>query len=696
MHLHRTLFRGGLAVLVAGLATWGVVAGETPDRNQARRRAAAEIDRLLNAGLDSLGLKPMPKAGDEVFLRRIYLDLAGRIPTAQEAKTFLQSKDSRRREKLIDELLDSPAYVSNMFNFWADLLRVKDRLNTRVSGEPFQDWLKNALAENLPYDQMVHALLTAEGPAYQRGNGATGYFLRDLGMPEDAMANTMRIFAGTRMECAQCHDHPFADWTQRQFFHMTAFLGGMEYRLPQALPGNPRELRQFREEIEQRYGNVGVQVLRRTAQGLSTGLDGSGSGYAKLPDNYAYEDAEPGTWLPASTVMGQKVDFSTAPDPVERRRMERRHRRRPNLPAPPETNSRQAFASWLVSPDHPRFARVIANRLWAYHMGAGLVTPLDDFDQSKSEIHPELLDHLEALVLANNFDLREVQSILLRSKAYQRQAVVDSPLAEDVFAFEGPLMTRLSAEKIWDSLLTLLVPNVDQSLLQGESPEATRLYEEYEKLAFTEAEDFEAAIAMRVEQRQNPEAMREARRQALKARQAKRRELQQQSQQLRRELRQARKQKDQMRIRELQEELLALEEKAEEFRSPAFGRGMVRASELSAPAPPGHFLRTFGQSDREQIESASLEAQIPQALELMNGFLEKNLLKQKRAALHLALQQAGSADEKLETAFLAILARAPSSEERRLWRSEIQRNPDTAMEDLIWVLANCHEFLFRG
>ncbi len=238
-----------LAILWASL-NWDLAQGATddhPDSGSAKttnredtssvnsvaleniKRISNEIDRLINDQLESTQQPNHPRTSDEVFLRRVYLDIAGRIPTIQEATRFLESSSEGKRSELIDQLLDSYGYVSRQFNFFADLLRVQSRARN-VNGQPYIDFIKDSLSENKPYDQFVRELLCASGPMIEKGNGATGYYLRDLGMPEDNMSNTIRIFLGTRLECAQCHDHPFDKWTQRQYFEMVAFTGGMTYR----------------------------------------------------------------------------------------------------------------------------------------------------------------------------------------------------------------------------------------------------------------------------------------------------------------------------------------------------------------------------------------------------------------------------------------------------------------------------------
>jgi hypothetical protein len=187
-----------------------------------------QIDRLVMTKLEEEGIKRNPLAQDEVFLRRIYLDVVGRIPTLPETQSFLNSKSKNKRQELIDDLLDSYGFVSHQFNFLADILRVRTRIN-KVVGQPYIDFIKDSLEENMPYDQFVVELLTAEGKMLSKESSAVGYYLRDLNMPEDNMSNTVRVFLGTRLECAQCHDHPFDKWTQRDYFEMVAFTGGIDY-----------------------------------------------------------------------------------------------------------------------------------------------------------------------------------------------------------------------------------------------------------------------------------------------------------------------------------------------------------------------------------------------------------------------------------------------------------------------------------
>jgi hypothetical protein len=191
--------------------------------------AARQIDSILEADWQKHKLQGNPATDDNTFVRRIYLDIIGRIPTTRESDEFLASKDADKRAKLIDKLLGSEAYVQHTFNYWADVLRLTSAMATRPVRSParrMRNSSRKACARIKPYDQFVREMVAAQGKAWD--NGAIGYYMRDRGMPLDNMANTVRIFLGTRIECAQCHNHPFDKWSQMQFYKMAAFTYGVE------------------------------------------------------------------------------------------------------------------------------------------------------------------------------------------------------------------------------------------------------------------------------------------------------------------------------------------------------------------------------------------------------------------------------------------------------------------------------------
>ncbi len=602
---------------------------------------AAQIDRLVEADLAAHGQRPHAPIDDAAFLRRVYLDAIGRIPTAEEAQSFLGAKAAGKRRALIDALLDSPGHQSHEFHWWADLLRAKSRLVQQISGEPYLHWIKQALADNAPYDRMVRELLTATGPAHARGNGATGYYLRDRGMPLDNMANTVRVFLGTRLECAQCHNHPFDQWTQRQFYEMAAFTGGLRYTADTLRRSDEgRKLLAFGRELGQQDA-AAARALRRMLRTYTAGVSGSGTGRMRLPDDYKYEDEEPGQFVAAHAMFGATPALQL---PVARAERRRPAGARGRDEAPDDAGSRAAFADWLTAPDNPRFTVVAANRLWKRLFGLGVIEPVDGMTEATPKVNVELMTCLAKVMVEVGYDLRQFQRVLLNTKTYQRAAATrTSPDAP--YRFPGPLLRRMSPEQMWDSLLTLVVEDIDCTI-EPPGARAEAVYARHEELARLTPE----ALQERLDQ----EALRET---------------------------------DPARYRAL----LQAERRAEVQRRR--GAAAVRASDLPSPAPPGHPLRQFGQSDREQIETASTEANVPQALTLINGFADQQLMR-PGTVLGRGIAAATSPRGKVEAAFLALLCRAPTADELALWARDVERDGDAALRDLIWTLVNAHEFRF--
>ncbi|MEZ5305192.1 MAG: DUF1549 domain-containing protein [Verrucomicrobiales bacterium] len=217
-----------------------------PNAQAAPADPSAQIDALIEKGYAAQKVTPNPMADDETFVRRVYLDIAGRIPTPDEARAFLGDSAKDKREKLIDSLLESDGYVSHFFNYWADVLRAQTRTNNNaVTGRAYIQWIKDSLRANKPYDQFVRDLVSAEGYAWD--NPAISYYMRDYNMPLDNMSNTARIFLGTRLECAQCHNHPFDKWSQMDYYKLARIFLRDDHakqpgrrRQPPQGPGGPR------------------------------------------------------------------------------------------------------------------------------------------------------------------------------------------------------------------------------------------------------------------------------------------------------------------------------------------------------------------------------------------------------------------------------------------------------------------------
>lgn len=696
-----------LAVPLSLLLAASVTAQESARTREAPgperiRATSAELDRLLDEELRARGIRPSERIDDAEFCRRAWLVIAGRIPTAEELASFVADRSKGKRDALVDRLLASPAHVSHSFNRWADLLRIQSRGMRGTSGEPYAHWLKQALADDRPYDEFVRELLTAQGPAHARGNGATGWYLRDLGMPLDNLSNAMRTFLGTRMECAQCHDHPFDTWTQKQFYELAAFTGGMRYAA-EGTGMDPRRLQTQTRELRLKYGEDAQRVLQQLRRQVATGIAGSGTGALALPKDYKYDDARPGQ------VVRAKVPFGEQP---ELREPERVNERRPLRPARgdraggaaglSEIDSRAAFATWVTSPENPRFTKVIVNRLWKEAFGRALHEPVDDFREEQALEHTELFAFLERTMREFRYDLRAFEAVLFRSALFSRRAVVVEAESEASFAFAGPALRRLTAEQLWDSVLTLGIGDPDGTLA-APGAKAEPVYREYDSLLSKARDDLDALVQRERLRTTDPAEYRRLRAQDMAAMTTdapmgvgeNRRggdDLRAKGQELARELKAARDARDRAKVDALTKEIAALRDRATRD-AQARNRDLARASELAQPVRPGHFLREFGQSDREQIDASSSEANVPQALRLMNGVVDDQLLA-KGSLLVRTLENAADSNDRVRAAYRAVLSRDPRRDELALWRKDLDVDPAAGARDLVWTLVNCQEFRF--
>ena len=611
-------------------------------------QAAARIDILVNAGLEKAQQKPNPLASDEQFVRRVYLDIAGRIPTSAETLAFLAETSLSKRAKLIDVLLESDGYRSHLFNYFADMMRVTDAAN-KVRYYTYQDWLKGQITVNRPWDEIVHEMMTADGKLLE--NGATGYLLRDAGMRLDNLSLTLSTFLGANVSCAQCHDHPFADWTQRDFYEMAAFFGATETYGTRGTKGNnSKEMRQALNMIDDRRTQQQARnVLRVNAMAV---VD-TGENDLTLPHDYQYDDAAPG-----DAVAPKLISWSDAAPPT--------------LPAfsTPETGEdeaalRRRFADWMTAPENPRFAMTIANRLWKRAFGVGVREPVTDLDVPEASVNPALLRHLAAEMVRLDFDLKQFMRLLYNTQTYQREATSYELTDNTPYLFPGPILRRMSAEQAWDSCATLVVgEDVDQF-----KSHRGQQYAEVMNIDFAGGStpeilksEIEEAIAGMRQYGGKGKAKAKAKGNKKKA----------------------------MKRAAMEDE----EEVEEDFTiNPPTRNGLVlaRASELPQPERDQHFLRMFGQSDRQIADSQSTEGSIPQVLMLMNGEAqevigESDSLVVKAAAAH------ATPEEQVTSLYLSFLSRHPRPDE--LATAVAGLAGGLTMRDLTWVLFNTREFVF--
>jgi len=809
--------------------------------------AAQKIDSILQDDWKKANLQGNPAADDNTFVRRIYLDVIGRIPTTREAEEFLASKDADKRAKLIDKLLGSEAYVQHMYNYWADVLRLTSNGNQtgQITGAAYMNFVKDSLRANKPYDQFVRDMVAAQGKAWE--NGAIGYYMRDRGMPLDNMANTVRVFLGTRIECAQCHNHPFDKWSQMQFFKMAAFTYGVETQdyyggtigevrdllreqesaavKAIAEPKRPqqpkrekpngkmskeewqkvekeyaakmkqysedeknyqaklKDVRKQQEEVrskirrEQRMMQEPMNDIRDTMRYTSVG---ERDRKVTLPHDYQYSDAKPKSVVTAGSMMGHECVTLPGETPL------------------------QAYARWMTSKENPRFTSVIASRLWKKAFGLALIEPLDELMDGTIPMIPELQTHLEGLMKELNYDMKAYLRVLYNTSTYQRQVTREEVAPGVAYHFTGPVLRRMTAEQMWDSFVTLINPNPDminasareqmqQRILQAKKNadgiEALSVEEAYKgmKMAaevygknkdrtdamqklYLEARNAQKELQDKLDT-MKPGPEREAMAKQVADAQKKVQEYRSEVNRIQGEGRRVTaaevivpghkklyekvtgkpflnvslaNSKDGAGTTEVpsmmagdsmmmmsngiraervavpgydRKELTPEERKADEAkRQEAYkeeaeyygipekqhrdyfrarseqARSYLRAAELDSPAPRGHPLRDFGQSDRETIENANYDASVPQSLFMMNGNLMPNILS-KYSQLMLAISKAQYPDDKLEAAYMSILARKPTAKEKETWLKAQDSGLNTT-EDLIYALLNTQQFIF--
>ncbi len=645
----------GVSLVLAGFM--GFAHAEFPGREEKApadmtlddvKKISLQVDKFIADALRKEGKSLIGDSTDEQFVRRVYLNIVGRIPSYDEAVTFLDSDNANKRAELIDTLLNSPGYQSDMFNFWADILRAIHRPgpNSQTNAISYLNYVKRSIAENKPYDKWVAEMITASGGGWERSSGgAVGYLERDKGMPLDNLANTMQIFTGTRMECAQCHNHPHnEEIEQKDFFQMAAFTHGLKGPKERSY-GNMQERRMY-ENAPQDVRNF-VRQLRYDI--FDFGVVGGGDGVIPLPDDYQYRDADPNEIVGARTMFGKSVR---------------------NARAKPIDDGRERFTEWLTTPENPRFTKVIANRLWKKVMGRGLFEPVDQLDMDVSVSHPSLLVFLEKLMVDLKYDMNAYQRILYNTRTFQFQPNPEEHTGSN-YHFAGRVLSRMTAEQIWDSMLATTMPDVDERRGSHYLPFIQHrgryvmvgkkdMYDLYEEAMNLEGRALYDWAAKTLKEFNGDGGVRAGEAMSMS----------------------------------MMDSGSAKGPMADDKRWAGYSSDLLRASELPSPARASHFLRKFGQSARQVIEGSTKESDVTQILSLINGHVEDYIVGSSNAVIYQDMEKAATPEEKIEVAFLTVLTRRPTDEEMQLFKSNVDTVGQGAYDDLVWTLYNTNEFMF--
>jgi hypothetical protein len=541
------------------------------------------VDSVLEKQYTALNIQPLEKIDDDTFVRRAYLSIIGRNPTFEEYEMFNKVADANKRQGLIQFLMKHPGHVSHMFNFWSESLRLRDKLNNvnNFSGGPYIDYVKDSIASNKPYNKFVNDLLTSSGSYYD--NPATGYFYRDLGMPLDNLIGTGKVFMGTDIGCAQCHDDPFQDFTQMQFYKMAAMFNQIELRGRgrDKDPAIASRQKALREEVDalikaDPMKNRGLNnQINNFVAAMRANLEVDEKRELKLPHDYNYKDAKPfDTVTPA--VLSGKSEIKNKDD------------------------MRKDVVAWLVNPEHPTFTKNIVNRYWKWVFGKYIIDDYDNIHDSE-KLDSELMNVLAKIMIDVEYDNMQFLYVLYNTKLFQRALYDGAYSNSDKFVFIGPVKQRLSAEQMWDSVLSIALERPDTFKLTFQ--------DEYVKVMRYTIEDLTVD--------------------KLKAKNE-----------------------------EYQKIMRSKYEIAPKYRN----YPLVRSSEVNDNSPVNTILEQLGRSDRELIDTSSREGSVTQVISFMNGQLAEVAVNKET---HLAKTIAGkSPTDTIEIIFKSVLSRRPTIDEK--------------------------------
>ncbi len=365
-----------------------------------------KIDELVANKWQRMKIEPSELAGDTEFIRRVYIDLTGLPPSADDVRAFLADKRPTRekRDALVDKLVGSEGYIDYWTNKWADLLQVNRKFLGAEGALNFRSWIRDQVANNTPYDKFAHTILTASGS--NRENPAASYY-KILREPTATMENTTHLFLAVRFNCNKCHDHPFEKWTQDQYYETSAFFAQI------GLKNDPKG------------GDAKIG---------GTAVEGAKPLYEVVFDNMAGD------------VTHERTGAVTPP----------------KFPYPakyvsnPKATRREQMASWMTSADNQFFAKSYVNRLWGYLFGIGIMEPIDDLRAGNPPTNPELIDYLTQEFIRSNFNVQHVLKLIAKSRTYQLSFRTNKWNNDDKLNYSHSAARRLPAEVLYDTIYASL------------------------------------------------------------------------------------------------------------------------------------------------------------------------------------------------------------------------------------------------
>jgi hypothetical protein len=356
------------------------------------------VDPYSHKKWQLLNLVPSELCTDEQFIRRASLDLTGTLPTPAQVQAFVADKDAKKREKLVDALLETPEYGYYFANKWADILRVKrgtgqQQANRAYGTFSFHQWIRTAIAEDKPYDEFAREILAATG---DETKCPPAVWYKDMQTPDQIVDNTAQVFLGVRMACAQCHHHPYEKWSQDDYWNLAAFFG--------------------------RLGRKNIQLPGMTAQ--------------------RQQQLQVLFTRPTGNVINKRTGRAAIMKPLDGEPMA----------ADAEEDPRQQLVSWMADRKNPFFARAVVNRYWAHFFGRGIVDPLDDLRVTNPPSNPELLDALAKDLVEHQYSLKHLIRTICNSRTYQLSSDPNEFNKHDRQNYSRYYPKRMSAEVLYDAV----------------------------------------------------------------------------------------------------------------------------------------------------------------------------------------------------------------------------------------------------
>ena len=394
--LFRTSIRYSFVLLIFAFSTLSCTK-VSPTTSQQVPSSTKHLDRHINAVLKREGIQPSEMSKDTEFLRRIHLDMTGKIPTPEEVLDFLKDGSPNKRQKKIEHLLQSEAYLNYWTELWVTWLigRRGDNDERRIG---LTSWVRDALRKNMPYNQFVQELIAADGEL--RDNGAGNYIMRYERSPVVLTSHTSRLFLGLPMQCAECHDHKTEAWLQEDFYGIAAFFTGIDSKQ-----------------------NGYIQTVNFV-------------GDERRMDNFLI------TNIPKESIWVDRLKAEVSPrflDGTEYSGV--------------SIGKRKALAQWLTDKSNPYFSRAIVNRIWKHFMGRGFVEPLDGFGEKNLPTNPVLLEWLANDFVIHGYDLQHLMRTVLNSETYQRTSETNETNKDDERYYSHAYLKPLSAEQFFYSML---------------------------------------------------------------------------------------------------------------------------------------------------------------------------------------------------------------------------------------------------